>query len=73
MALYRFIGTWLVGERSGLIRRMMPPMDFLDDTVSIRGPDERPRISVVLDQVATDHRLQVDERGERNFPLEPGH
>ena len=24
------------------------------------------------DQVATDHRLQVDERGERNLPLEPG-
>src|SRR4051812_36464821 len=40
MALCRFIGIWLAGERSDLVRCMMPPMDFLDDTVSVRGPDE---------------------------------
>src|SRR3954465_7975412 len=40
MALWRFVGTWLAGERSDLVRCMMPPTALLDDPVRVRGPDE---------------------------------
>src|SRR5919202_4820188 len=49
-------------------QRMIPASDLLDDSVRVGGPDERPRVAVVLVDVAVDRLLQRHQRGEAAAP-----
>lgn len=47
---------------------MIPSVELLDDAVGVGGPDEGFVAYVVLDEVAVDCSLEVDQRAEGNEP-----